>query len=216
MPGEALELTPNAATLEQLRSTARAVARLWRKLAIAPHAFPPAHEEHSLQVALFALRIARFMGLGDEQAARILRAAYLHDVGGVSVPREVMRKRGAFTAEERKSMQVHPRVSCELLGAFLPTLDLAAITLSHHERFDGQGYPEGLEGVRIPLEARVLAIADSLDAMISRRPYRDPLPFSAALDEVRREAGRQFDPTIVEVLSRKGNALSAIQNDATL
>lgn len=214
MTREALELTPSPATLEQLRSATRAVSRLWRKLAIAPHAFPPNHEEQTSQVALLALRIARFMGLGDERAERILRAAYLHDVGGVSVPGEVMRKPGPLSAQERKVMQVHPRVSCELLGAFLSTQDLAGITLSHHERFDGQGYPDGLQGAQIPLEARVLAIADSLDAMMSRRPYRNPLPFSVALEEVRREAGRQFDPHIVEVLSRKGDALIALGEPA--
>jgi len=101
------------------------------------------------------------------------------------------------------AMQAHSLVSCELLGAFLATEDVARIVLSHHERYDGDGYPDGLAGTNISLEARVLAIADSLDAMTSWRPYREALPFSVAREEIIREAGRQFDPSIVEVLIRE-------------
>ena len=93
--------------------------------------------------------------------------------------------------------------------AFLSTEDLAGIALSHHERFDGDGYPNGLHGEKIPLEARVLAIADSLDAMMSRRPYRDSLPLSAALAEITRGAGGQFDPNIVGVLARDGGTFAS-------
>jgi putative two-component system response regulator len=155
-------------------------------------------------VGLFSWKIAHLMGLGEEQAERIFQAAYLHDVGSVGVPEPIMLKVGRLTAEERGAMRVHPLISCELLGAFLSTRELAGIALAHHERFDGDGYPNGLAGAKIPLEARVLAIADSLDAMMSQRPYRDPLPFAAALDELKREAGRQFDASIVEVLAREG------------
>ena len=148
------------------------------------------------------------MGLPQEQAECILRAAYLHDVGSVGVPEAVMHKSQGFTAEERQAMQVHPRISCELLHTFLSTRDLAAIALSHHERFDGDGYPNGVQGFKIPLEARVMAIADSLDAMMSKRPYRAPLPFSLALNEITRQAGRQFDPNMVEVVARVGEAVT--------
>jgi HD-GYP domain-containing protein (c-di-GMP phosphodiesterase class II) len=143
------------------------------------------------------------MGLPEEQAERIFRAAYLHDVGSVGVPGSVMLKPWRLTGEERQAMQVHPLIGRELLGAFLSTRDLAGIVLSHHERFDGNGYPNGLQGAKIPLEARVLAIADSLDAMRSWRPYREPLPFPLALEELKRGAGRQFDGSIVEVLARQ-------------
>jgi len=99
-------------------------------------------------------------------------------------------------------MQVHPVVSRELLAVFLPTQDIAGIALSHHERWDGHGYPAGLQATGIPIEARVIALADSLDGMMSKQPYRDALPFASAWTEVIREAGSQFDPSIVEVLDR--------------
>jgi HD-GYP domain-containing protein (c-di-GMP phosphodiesterase class II) len=201
-------LTPSAATVQQLRAVAGAISRLWLDLGVNANALTRDHEQHSHRVALFSWRIARFMGLPEKWAGRILRAAYLHDVGSVGVPGAVMRKPESLTAEERKAMQVHPLISCELLGAFLSTEDLAGIALSHHERFDGDGYPNGLQGVKIPLEARVLAIADSLDAMMSLRPYRNPLPFSVALREITRGAGGQFDPNIVEVLAREGETIA--------
>lgn len=207
--GEAANSAPKTATLQQLRSLVRAAGRLWRDLSITSPTAIPEHQDHSNRVALFSLRIARVMGLSEEQAQRILRVAYLHDVGSIAVSESIMLKPGRLTAEERTAMQVHPLISCELLSAFLSTEDLARIALSHHERYDGNGYPNGLLGAAIPLEARVLAIADSLDAMMSWRPYRDPFPFSVARDEVIREAGRQFDPTIVEVLVREGEFIAA-------
>ena len=200
---------PKTVMLQELRSFAGATARLWRDLSITPSAFTADREDHSNRVALFSLRIARVMGLSEEQAMRILRAAYLHDVGSIAVSESIMLKPGKLTPEERAAMQVHSLISCELLGAFLSTENLAGIALAHHERYDGNGYPNGLQGTRIPLEARVLAIADSLDAMMSWRPYRNSLSFSVARDEVIREAGRQFDPSIVEVLVREGEFMAA-------
>jgi HD-GYP domain-containing protein (c-di-GMP phosphodiesterase class II) len=177
-------------------------------LEISPCALAPRHEEHSNRVGFFSLRIAHALGLGKEQCQRIYRAAYLHDVGGLAVSQAILRKHGALTAAERAAMQVHPFISCQLLGAFLSTEDLAGIVLSHHERYDGHGYPNGLEGTKIPLEARVLAIADSLDAMMSRRPYRETLAPADAQVELRREAGHQFDPSIVETLVRQGELVA--------
>ncbi len=206
--GEALHPGPEAATLQELRSLARAAARLWRDISTTVVEVTPDNEHHSNRTALFSLRIARVMGLSEGQALRILRAAYLHDVGEVAVSESLMLKPGRLAAEEIEAMQVHPIVGCELLSAFLSTEDLAEIVLSHHERYDGNGYPNGLQGQRIPLEARVLAVADSLDAMTARRTYRNSLPFSVARNEVIREAGGQFDPSIVEVLIREGELLS--------
>ena len=204
----AATLLPSLATLQEVRAIGGAVSRLWRDLAVSSNVPTSDHEEHSYQVGIFSWRIARLMGLSEERAERIFRAAYLHDVGSVSVPGPIMLKPGSLTAKQRKTMQVHPLISCQLLNAFLSTKDLAKIALSHHERFDGDGYPFGLQGAKIPLEARVLAIADSLDAMMSWRPYRDPLPFPLALEEVKHGAGRQFDANIVEVLARQGGSIA--------
>jgi HD-GYP domain-containing protein (c-di-GMP phosphodiesterase class II) len=208
--------TLNAATLQQVRSVAGAVSRLWRDLAVTSNTPFHDHEEHSYRVGLFSWKIARLMGLSEERAERIFQAAYLHDVGIAAVPESIMLNPGCLTVEERKAIQVHPLISCQLLGAFLSTEGLAAIALSHHERFDGDGYPNGLPGAKIPVEARVVAIADSLDAMISRRPYRSPFAFSDALSEITRGAGRQFDPSIVEVLARKGQTIAPTPNASSV
>jgi len=199
---------PSSVIVQNLQSVAAAVSRLWRDLAIAPSSFPRDHDEHSHRVAVFSLRIARLLGRGKEEEERILRAAYLHDIGGAGVPMTFTRKPGQLTPQERAAMQVHPLISCQLLDAFLSTKDLAKIALSHHERFDGSGYPNGLQGAKIPLEARVITVADSLDAMISPRPYRNALPFSVALEELKLGAGRQFDPNIVEAIVRQGETLA--------
>lgn len=191
------------ATFQRLRSIASAVAKLWRDLGFTSPDAVAWSAEHAERVALLGLRIARAVEMPEEQALRILRAGFLRDVGRLAVSDSILLKPGILTADERAAMQVHPLVSCELLGALLPTEDLAGIALSHHERYDGNGYPHGLEGTRIPLEARVLAIADSLDAMTSWRPYREALSFTAAREELIREAGRQFDPDIVEALVRE-------------
>jgi HD-GYP domain-containing protein (c-di-GMP phosphodiesterase class II) len=206
MPRQDSEVQPalKPAMLAELRVLSRAMRRLWCVLKVAPLTLAPGHENHSQQVARFSLRIARALKCSDQQCQRIYRAAYLHDVGSIAVPPPILRKSGTLTAPERAAMQIHPLISRELLGAFLPTADLAGIALSHHERYDGGGYPHGLQGTKIPVEARVLAVADSLDAMLSRRPYREKLSSTVARDELTREAGRQFDPGIVEALVRAG------------
>jgi len=183
-----------------LRSLVRATERLWRDLKVSPHALVQGRVKHAERVALLSLKIARALRLSEELAYRIYRAAYLHDVGKIALPARILRKEGAFTAEERSAMQVHSIIGHELLKVFLPSRDVADIALFHHERYDGNGYPNGLAGARIPLAARVLAIADSLDAMLSRSTYRPTVSCSAAWTEVSRQAGQQFDPNIVETL----------------
>lgn len=191
------------AALQQLRSVAGAVAKLWGDLGFEFPAGLAWSDEQSERVAMLGLTIARAMGMSEDQALRVLRAGFLRDVGSLAVAESILLKPGKLTVPERAAMQIHPVVSCELLGALMSTGDLAGIALSHHERYDGNGYPSGLGGTRIPLEARVLVIADSLDAMTSWRPYREALSVAAAQKELVREAGRQFDPDIVEVLLRR-------------
>ena len=147
--------------------------------------------------------ICRALGLSTELTERIYRAAYLHDIGAVAVASSIFTKPGKLTKLQRASMQVHSAISCELLGAFLPSADLATIALAHHERYDGGGYPQGLQGTKIPIESRVLMIADSVEAMISPRPYRKARSFASAWGEVIRGAGQQFDPSIVEAYTHR-------------
>jgi len=154
---------------------------------------------HSRRVSLYCLEIARAMGCTNEQLKTIARGAYLHDIGKIGIPDSILLKQGKLTPEEMTIMQTHVRIGYELLNR-IPFLSAAAeIVLAHQERYDGAGYPQGLLGEGITLGARIFAIADTLDAMTSDRPYRQALPFQTAREEIIRESGRQFDPDIVRV-----------------
>jgi cyclic di-GMP phosphodiesterase len=154
---------------------------------------------HSRRVSLYCLEIARAMGCTNEQLKTIARGAYLHDIGKIGIPDSVLLKQGKLTPEEMNIMQTHVRIGFELLSR-IPFLSSASeIVIAHQERFDGAGYPQGLSGEKIPLGARIFAVADTLDAMTSDRPYRKALPFSTAREEVIRESGKQFDPEVVGV-----------------
>lgn len=154
---------------------------------------------HSRRVSLYCLEIARAMGCTAEQLKTIARGAYLHDIGKIGIPDSILLKEGKLAAEEITIMQTHVRIGYELLSR-IPFLAAAAeIVLAHQERYDGTGYPQGLMGEEIPLGARIFAIADTLDAMTSDRPYRQALPFMAAREEIIRESGKQFDPDVARV-----------------
>lgn len=153
---------------------------------------------HSRRVTLYSLEIARAMGCPSEQLKQIARGAYLHDIGKIGVPDSILLKPGKLTPEEVAMMESHVRIGYELVSRIAFLAGAAEIVLTHQERYDGTGYPQGLMGEEIPLGARIFAVADTLDAMTSDRPYRKALPFSAAREEIIRESGRQFDPAVVE------------------
>jgi cyclic di-GMP phosphodiesterase len=154
---------------------------------------------HSRRVSLYCLEIARAVGCTNEQLKTMARGAYLHDIGKIGIPDSVLLKQGKLTPEEMSIMQTHVRIGHELLSR-IPFLSSAAeIVLAHQERYDGAGYPQRLMGEEIPLGARIFAIADTLDAMTSDRPYRQALPFETARAEIIRESGKQFDPDVVRV-----------------
>lgn len=154
---------------------------------------------HSRRVSLYSLEIARAVGCTNEQLKTIARGSYLHDIGKIGIPDSVLLKQGKLTPEEMAVMQTHVRIGFELLSR-IPFLSSASeIVLAHQERYDGEGYPQGLSGEKIPLGARIFAVADTLDAMTSDRPYRQALPFSTAREEIIRESGKQFDPDVVRV-----------------
>jgi len=154
---------------------------------------------HSRRVSLYSLQMAQAMECTSEQLKTIARGAYLHDVGKIGIPDSILLKQGKLTPEELTVMRTHVRIGYELIQR-IPFLSAASeIVLTHQERYDGEGYPQGLVGDEIPLGARIFAIADTLDAMTSDRPYRQALPFGVAREEVIRESGKQFDPSIVRV-----------------
>lgn len=152
---------------------------------------------HSLRVTRYCLEMAKVMGSSNEQLRHITRGAYLHDIGKIGVPDSILLKEGKLTAEETAAMQKHARIGYDLVSRIAFLAPAAEIVLTHQERFDGTGYPQGLMGDEIPLGARIFAVADTLDAMTSDRPYRRALPFAAAREEIIRETGRQFDPEVV-------------------
>lgn len=156
--------------------------------------------EHSRFVAAYTVLLADAMGLRDPRTLGGLeRGALLHDIGKADVPADILNKPGALTAVEREIVREHPVLGyrrIEGLG-FLP--EAGDIVLCHHERFDGTGYPRGLAGRDIPLAARIFALADTLDAITSDRPYRKGRCFEEAFGEISRAGGAQFDPGIVRV-----------------
>ncbi|MGH9493657.1 MAG: HD-GYP domain-containing protein, partial [Candidatus Sulfotelmatobacter sp.] len=130
---------------------------------------------------------------------QIARGAFLHDIGKMGVPDHILRKPGPLTTQEREIMRRHCDIGYAVLERIPFLKEAAEIVLAHQEFYDGTGYPRGLKGEQIPLGARIFAVADTLDAMISDRPYRKALPISAAQEEIRRFSGTQFDPQVVKV-----------------
>ena len=156
-------------------------------------------EGHCRRVTAFTIAIAKAMNVDPFQLPPIARAAFLHDIGKMAIPDQILRKPGPLTADEREVMRRHCEIGYNMLTRIPFLREAAEIVLSHQEYFDGTGYPRGLHGERIPLGARIFAVADALDAMISDRPYRKALPMSHARDEILRCSGTQFDPKVVEV-----------------
>lgn len=156
-------------------------------------------EGHSQRVCRYSLEIARAMGWQDKQLGILARGAYLHDIGKLGVPDGILLKPGALTPEERKIMQRHALIGFDLVKDIPFLADATDVVLMHHERFDGTGYPQGLKGEAIPLSARIFAIADTLDAITSERPYQRASSFESAREIIRRLSGTAFDPQVVNV-----------------
>jgi putative nucleotidyltransferase with HDIG domain len=157
----------------------------------------PGAAGHARRVCRLSSAIAKRMGLPRKQVGRIRRAALLHDIGKLETPAAVVNKPGPLDAEEFVLVKRHS-LAGERMVARLGDPALAAIVRHHHERFDGKGYPDGLAGEEIPLGARILAVADTFDALTSARPYRPASRANDALDLLLIEAGEQLDPEVVE------------------
>lgn len=154
---------------------------------------------HARVVARYALLLAHTLGLTDEFFLRELeRGAHLHDIGKAGIPRSILCKVGPLTALEREIMKDHPLSGYAFVRGLGVSRSAAQVILYHHERFDGRGYPFGLAGPRVPLSARILALADTLDAITSDRPYRPRSTFALARTEIRAGKGTTFDPDVVD------------------
>jgi HD-GYP domain-containing protein (c-di-GMP phosphodiesterase class II) len=149
-------------------------------------------------VAAYALLLGRRSGLEGQDLQRLELGALLHDIGKIGIPQNVLLKPGPLDPEEWAMIRDHTRLGYRLLAPFKELQDEAELVYSHHERYDGTGYPRGLKKKQIPLGARIFAIVDTLDAIASDRPYRAGRDLAAARQEIARQRGRQFDPGLVD------------------
>ena len=156
---------------------------------------------HSQRVRKNTLLLADRFGLDAARKKAIGFGALLHDVGKIAVPDAILLKPGALTDEEQLAMRKHPGTGYAIVNRIEFLHEAAEIVHSHHERFDGSGYPQGLKGEAIPLGARLFAVVDVYDAITSTRPYRTPMSHAAALDLIKQGSGRDFDPHVVEVFT---------------
>jgi putative nucleotidyltransferase with HDIG domain len=152
---------------------------------------------HSQRVCSYSIDIARAVGWSDAELDSLARGAYLHDIGKLGVPDGILLKPGPLTEEERRQMQQHVQIGFDLVKDISFLADAAEIILAHHERYDGAGYPRRLKGKEILLGARIFAVADTLDAITSDRPYRRASSFESALETIREISGSQLDPHVV-------------------
>ena len=154
---------------------------------------------HARRVADLALSVAETLEWEEARLRAVRIGSLLHDVGKLLLPTELLGKPGPLSEEELDEVRTHPAAGARLVAGSPEARDALPCVLYHHERWDGLGYPAMLDGPLIPIEARLVALADAFDAMTSRRPYRPPLTFSAALRELDRCAGTQFDPMLTRV-----------------
>lgn len=154
---------------------------------------------HSKKASEYTVALAEALNLESGRTSKMAVCALLHDIGKIGIDGRILNKRGKLTIEEREVIKTHPRVGANIASHAQQLTHCVPSILYHHERYDGNGYPEGLKGEEIPLEARILAIADAFAAMTSKRSYSDALPLDEALEEIKRNAGKQFDPYLVEV-----------------
>jgi response regulator RpfG family c-di-GMP phosphodiesterase len=172
-------------------------------LSIAIDQRDPLTASHSFRVTQYGIEIGRQMGLSEVDIEKLRYAGLMHDLGKIEIKEEILRKEGSLTTDEYREIQTHAHGTFALLSRFKFKRDLKdvpEIASSHHERFDGNGYPRKLSGENIPLLARVLAVADVLDAITSKRHYRNAMPIDNALGIIKREAGGHFDPACTAAL----------------
>jgi putative nucleotidyltransferase with HDIG domain len=153
--------------------------------------------KHAERVAAYGIAIARALGLPEPDRAELEFGFLLHDIGKLAIPDAILYKPGKLNEEERALMARHPVIGAEIIGEIEFLSEAATVVRSHHEHWDGSGYPDGLAGEEIPLAARVFAVADVLDALITDRPYRPAIPLAEAREMISGEAGSHFDPRVV-------------------
>ena len=167
-------------------------------LALAIDAKDQTAQSHIRRVQVYAAGLARSLGMTDNDIQGVKTAALLHDIGKLAVPEHILSKPGPLTQEEFQKIRIHPQVGAEIISGVPFPYPVAPLILSHHERWDGKGYPAGLKGEDIPLGARILSVVDYFDALMSERPYHKAMSLDAALGLLRQESGKALDPHVVE------------------
>lgn len=160
-------------------------------------------EQHSLRVSALCEAMGKSLNLPEKDIKELKTVGLLHDIGKIAIDEKILNKPGKLTEEERCSIQRHPEIGYRILCTVSHMSEMADYVLAHHERWDGRGYPCGLKGEEIPLQSRIIAIADTYDAMVSERSYRSPLTKEQAIEELRVNAGTQFDETLIPIFIEK-------------
>ncbi|NVK23425.1 MAG: two-component system response regulator [Gammaproteobacteria bacterium] len=160
---------------------------------------------HVMRMSYYSKVIALAYGFSEDKADELLHAAPMHDLGKIGIPDSIMQKPGKLTEEEFAIMKTHPQIGADILGEDESSLISLAktVALTHHEKWDGTGYPNGLAGEDIPIEGRIVAIADVFDALTSVRPYKDAWPVEQALEYMEQQSGKHFDPELIKVLRQE-------------
>ncbi len=195
---------------QHLEEMSRIHLRTVEALALAIEAKDQTTGEHLERVRVYALEIGKDLGITDAEMAALKAAAVLHDIGKLAVPEHIISKPGKLTPEEFEKMKVHPVVGAEILEQVRFPYPVAPIVRSHHEKWDGTGYPDGLAGEQIPIGSRILAAVDCLDALASDRQYRKALPLDEAMARVEADASKHFDPRVVAALKARYRELEVM------
>jgi putative nucleotidyltransferase with HDIG domain len=182
-------------------------------LALAIDAKDQTAQSHIRRVQVYAAGIARALGMSENEIQGVKTAALLHDIGKLAVPEHILSKPGPLTQEEFQKIRIHPQVGAEIISGVPFPYPVAPLILSHHERWDGKGYPDAIGGSELPVGARVFAVADALDAMTSDRPYRRALRWTVASKEIVAQSGKQFDPEVVDAYLEREAALRETQRE---
>jgi putative two-component system response regulator len=209
-------------TVSELKSTYRDLQEAYldtiHRLALAAEHKDEDTGDHILRMSRYSIFLAEKLGLPPDEVQNIRYAAPMHDVGKIGTPDSILLKSGKLTDQEFELMKMHTTIGAKILGnSKAKILQVAEqIALSHHEKWNGKGYPLGLSGENIPMVGRIVALADTFDALTSKRPYKEPYPLAIAFEIIKKERGQHFDPAVVDVFFENIDEILKIKSETGL